>query len=157
MFRSNPLLVTELIRYIQEPPTQLYESKIGDRQHLKLDPSLLESMVQLMLDNLFVDSSQTSDTNLLCFNTLSAYSLLLNPGQQSKLSPLQQRQNNITSKEQLNSHISISIFNSLIKSVEAQSYLRFIYRNIFSKINLVQLNAFINEKEALHKHRMGGG
>ncbi len=157
MFRSNPLLVTELIRYIQEPPTQLYESKIGDRQHLKLDPSLLESMVQLMLDNLFVDSSQTSDTNLLYFNTLSAYSLLLNPGQQSKLSPLQQRQNNITSKEQLNSHISISIFNSLIKSVEAQSYLRFIYRNIFSKINLVQLNAFINEKEALHKHRMGGG
>ena len=38
---------------------------------------------------------------------------------------------------------------SLIRSIEAQSYLRFIYRNIFAKINLIQLRAFINEKEAL--------
>ena len=32
--------------------------------------------------------------------------------------------------------------------MEAQSYLRFIYKSIFSKINLIQLIAFINEKEA---------
>jgi len=40
---------------------------------------------------------------------------------------------------------------SLIRSIEAQSYLRFIYRNIFAKINLIQLIAFINEKEALQR------
>jgi hypothetical protein len=46
---------------------------------------------------------------------------------------------------------------SLIKSLEAQNYLRFIFRNIFSKINLIQLNAFINEKEAITKIMGGGG
>lgn len=45
--------------------------------------------------------------------------------------------NNITSKEGLKDHISLDIFNSLIKSVEAQSYLRFIFKGIFSKINLI--------------------
>jgi len=63
--------------------------------------------------------------------------------------------NTIISREHLRSHISMHLFMSLIRSIEAQSYLRFIYRNVFSKINLIQLIAFINEKEALH--RAAGG
>ena len=49
----------------------------------------------------------------------------------------------------MRSHLCTHLFMSLIRSIEAQSYLRFIYRNIFAKINLIQLIAFINEKEAL--------
>jgi hypothetical protein len=64
--------------------------------------------------------------------------------------------NTIATRDQLKSHISTNIFMTLIRSLEAQSYLRFIYRNIFSKINLIQLIAFINEKEALHKANLGG-
>lgn len=62
--------------------------------------------------------------------------------------------NNISTKEQLREHVSANIFGGLIRSNEAQSYLRFIFRNIFSKINLIQLIAFINEKEAQLKQRM---
>jgi hypothetical protein len=81
-----------------------------------------------MLDNPFSDTSKTHDTNLMFFNTLKAYYSMMNP----------------TSDK----------LGGLIRSNEAQSYLRFIFRNIFSKINLIQLIAFINEKEAQLKQRM---
>ena len=50
-------------------------------------------------------------------------------------------------KNDIGGHLTSYIFNGLIKSIEAQSYLRFIYKNIFSKVNLIQLICFINEKE----------
>jgi hypothetical protein len=94
-------------------------------------------MVQEMLDNPFQDTSKTQDSNLLYFNTLKAYYALLKPSVRVKLNDFQIRQNNIMTREQLSQHVSMPIFYALIKSVEAQSYLRFIYKNIFSKINLI--------------------
>lgn len=66
-----------------------------------------------------------------------AYHALLNPSPSVKLNGFQIRQNNIMTREQLCQHVSTPIFYALIKAVEAQSYLRFIYKNIFSKINLI--------------------
>lgn len=105
-------------------------------------------MTSLLLDNPFSDTSKTHDTNLLYFNSIRAFYKLLNPDPRAPIEISVYKANNITSRDQLRNHVSSHIFGGLIRSMEAQSYLRFIYRNIFSKINLIQLIAFINEKEA---------
>lgn len=155
LLRTNSNLAAELFRYIQLGPSPAFEKFIAapnaftDRSHLRFDHSLIEAMTQLLLDNPFPDTSQTVDTNLPYFNTLRAYQkMLAELPETSKQAQDLNRVNNITSKEDLKDHITLNIFNSLIKSVEAQSYLRFIFKGIFSKINLIQLIAFINEKEA---------
>jgi hypothetical protein len=100
----------------------------------------------LLFDNPFLDTSKTQDANLLFFNSLRGFSAFMKR-------PI--KANTIISREHLRTHISTHLFMSLIRSIEAQSYLRFIYRNVFSKINLIQLIAFINEKEALHRAANG--
>lgn len=144
LMRDNPALTAEFFNFVQEQPSDNYEKRIGTRSHLKIDPSVVEQIAQLLLDNPFPDTSKTHHTNLLFFNTLKAFYLMLNTKSQSL-----KVNNNILTREQLRNHISCQIFGTLIKSMEAQSYLRFIYKSIFSKINLIQLIAFINEKEAV--------
>jgi hypothetical protein len=79
LIRGNPLLTAELFRYVQEPPSQAYEKGIGERNYLKIDFAMIESMTSMMLDNAFPDSSQTNNSNLPYFNTLRAYQQMLVP------------------------------------------------------------------------------
>jgi hypothetical protein len=53
--------------------------------------------------------------------------------------------------EDVEAHLAIRLFSGLTRSIESMSYLRFIFKGIFSKVNLIQLIGFINEKEIQKK------
>jgi hypothetical protein len=141
MIRENPRISAEIFNFVQDP-SPAFDRAIGDRTYLKIEPIVVEQMTQLMLDNPFPDTSKTHDSNLVFFNSLKAFHQMLNPASG------QSKANNIYTRDHLKNHVAASLFTALIRSPEAQSYLRFIYRNIFSKINLIQLITFIYEKEA---------
>ncbi|CDW80527.1 UNKNOWN [Stylonychia lemnae] len=131
--RENPALAEGVFQAIMDSEVKSYyrESKF------------VENLTLMFFDNPFQDTSKCEDTNLQYFNILRAFNRLMNKDLQSKYK--------IASKDDLNNHVASQIFSGLTKIIEAQSYLRFIFRNIFSKINLIQLIGFINEKEAQWK------
>ena len=76
LLRENPQLLAEFFVFVQDVPAS-YEKSIGDRVHLKIDGTLIEQIVQLLLDNPFLDTSKTQDANLLFFNTLRGFSAFM--------------------------------------------------------------------------------
>ena len=90
----------------------------------------------LFFDNPFPDSLRINETNFEKFNLLKVLNTFLMKEVNKSANP----------QISLDSHVCKSIFAALIRTVDAQSFLRFIFKNILVKINLVQLETFINEK-----------
>jgi len=78
LIRENPKLASEFWFFVQEQPSLAYEKRIGDKHHLRLDLSIVEHMTQLFLDNPFIETAKTQDTNLMFFNTLRTFHIFIN-------------------------------------------------------------------------------
>jgi hypothetical protein len=78
LMRENPKLTSEFWFFVQEQPSTAYEKRLGDKHHLRIDMSIIEHMTQLFLDNPFVETSKTHDSNLMYFNTLRTLHVFLN-------------------------------------------------------------------------------
>ncbi len=44
LMRENPKLTSEFWFFVQEQPSSVYEKRIGDKLHLRLDHSIIEHM-----------------------------------------------------------------------------------------------------------------
>lgn len=83
----------------------------------------------MFFDNPYVDTAKTSDANFEQYNLLKGFSKYLEE----------------TDVGQAGSMIN-AIFKGLIKSLDAQAYIRYIFKTIVSRVNLIELEKFINEK-----------